>query len=85
MTNSRSAVATALTLAAVFFGGCGNDNTQKPDKVYTNQEAANQIDEDLKRNMAEVDADAKLTPEQKASTKKMMEETVKKRSESFRQ
>ena len=42
------------------------------------------MEEDLKRNLAEVDKDPKLTAKQKEETKAMMRDTVKKRMESFK-
>ena len=75
--------ATAALLALL---GCGSEpNAKKPDKVYTNQTALQQIEDDLKRNLDEVDKDPKLTPQQKEQTKKMMRDNVEKRKASFKE
>lgn len=73
-----------IAVAALSVGGCGDAPAQKQDKVYTNETAVNQMEEDLKRNLAEVDNDPKLTPKQKEETKAMMRDTVNKRMQSFK-
>jgi hypothetical protein len=76
---------TSTFLIATVLMGCGASTVQKQDREYTKQEVVDQMEADLKRNMAEVDADPKLSPKEKEATKKMMQETVRERSKTFRE
>lgn len=77
-------IAPIIMLAALVGCGGGGSNTKPPDKVITKDDAINQVEADLKRNLEEVDKDPNMTPKQKEETKAMMRENVKKRMDSMK-
>jgi len=80
----RAGVSVAAALSLVFSAGCGsNSAVQKQDKSYTVEEAKDQFQKDLEKNLAEIDADSKLSASQKEANKKMMRETFKRRLETY--
>ena len=77
-------MASTILLASLIGCGGGASNTKPPDKVITKDDAINQVEADLKRNLEEVDKDPNMTPKQKEETKAMMRENVKKRMDSMK-
>jgi hypothetical protein len=79
-------VASGFLPALLFAVGCGSGSqVQSQDKSYTVQEAKDVFKADLEKNLAEIDADAKLTPAQKEANKRMMKDTFAKRIENWKE
>jgi len=84
--NRRSFAIAAPLLAFALSAGCGSGSAvQKPEKTYTVQEAKDQFQKDLERNLAGIDADPKLSAAQKEANKKMMKETFARRVENWKE